>query len=303
MHVKKMRRRYKGRCVPCVPCSHFCSAKSVSPPLGPMWQEVFVLPRWGSPWCLLPAWVIHAVSRHSLRPRNKAHSQLDYSHSTGFCFSSCALICKPLNKRHKAVCKIGSRVCCPVKPLGLPKPGFSSHHNWYFKAPSMTKLTTTTKMGGKGGNEKRKTSSHSKNLWHQVNMKLISCDTFLIYWWFFTVKFNFQHKVMVFTMFNSFLAKMHAERQFYFLQNTGFMQQKHLLGWAWTELWAQRVDERLPKSYVKLAITDRLRTYSTSSFPWTAHPFWAQGSVWLLGNLCQVKKDSGMINPMRQEKL
>lgn len=109
----------------------------------------------GVPRCWLPPWVMHAVSRHSLHPRNKAHSRLDYSYSTGFCFSSCALICKPLNKRHKAVCKIGSRVCCPLKPLGLPKPGFSCHHNGFFKAPSMKKLTTTTKMGGKGEKGKK----------------------------------------------------------------------------------------------------------------------------------------------------
>lgn len=106
----------------------------------------------GVPLCWLPAWVMHAVSRHSLHPRNKAHSRLDYSYSTAFCFSSCALICKPLNKRHKAVCKIQSRVCCPVKSSGLPKPGFSGHHNVFFKTPSMTKLTTTTTMRGKGGN-------------------------------------------------------------------------------------------------------------------------------------------------------
>lgn len=108
------------------------------------------------------------VSRHSLHPCNKAHSRLDNSYSTGFCFSSCALICKPLNKRHKAVCKIGSRVCCPVKPLGLPKPGFSSHHHGFFKAPSMTKLTkTTTTMRGKGGEKNPKPSPPSKNLWCQ----------------------------------------------------------------------------------------------------------------------------------------
>lgn len=69
-------------------------------------------------WLLL--WVMHAVSRHSLHPCNKPHSRLDYSFSAGCCFSSYTFIYKPLNKRHKAICKIRSHVL-PCQDIGLAK--------------------------------------------------------------------------------------------------------------------------------------------------------------------------------------
>lgn len=124
--------------------------------------------------------------------------------------------------------------------------------------------------------------------------------------------FNFQYKLMFLTMFNYFLAKMYLERQLCFLQNIWFVQQKHLLGWTWTETWDQREKINIYPNHMShwplltFALDFRLWPYSTSSFPWTAHTFWARGSVWLLGKPYQVqwgKKGSGMMNPLRQEIL
>lgn len=142
-------------------------------------------------------------------------------------------------------------------------------------------------------------------------------DEVSILWHFFDIlkysssmAFNIQYKLMFLTMFNSFIAKMYLERQFYFLQNIGFVQQK---------LWAEHELSPVIREQIKiypnhmwnwplLTFTQDFRLWpcNISSFPWTAHPFWAQESVWLLGKPCQVqwdRKGSGMMNSLRWDKL